>query len=108
MTDDDKKLVDMGDLMERIVGCINNAEHDDEAETLGDAKAYIEAQAAEIARLRDWALQAFTIVEWCCGEGYLLAEPYFDCDDTYMAGVELLGIETAQEARAALGGNDGQ
>jgi len=61
MTDDDKKLVDMGDLMERIVGCINNAEHDDEAETLGDAKAYIEAQAAEIARWRECALYDATM-----------------------------------------------
>lgn len=41
------------DLMERIEGCIANAEHDDEHETLIDARDRIEAQAAEIERLRE-------------------------------------------------------
>jgi hypothetical protein len=45
--------IDITDLLERITGCINNAEYDDEAETLSDAFAVIEAQAAEIERLRD-------------------------------------------------------
>jgi hypothetical protein len=40
------------DLMERIEGCIANAEHDDEHETLIDARDKINAQAAEIERLR--------------------------------------------------------
>jgi hypothetical protein len=44
--------IDVTDLLERITGCINNAEYDDEADTLSDAFAVIEAQAAEIERLR--------------------------------------------------------
>jgi len=44
--------IDITDLLERITGCINNAEYDDEADTLSDAYAVIEAQAAEIERLR--------------------------------------------------------
>ena len=45
-------VVDKTDLLERIEGCINNAEHDDEQETLIDARDYIVAQAAEIERLQ--------------------------------------------------------
>jgi hypothetical protein len=45
--------IDLTDLLERIIGCINNAEYDDEQETLTDAFAVIEAQAAEIERLRE-------------------------------------------------------
>ena len=44
--------IDITDLLERITGCINNAEYDDEADTLSDAFTVIEAQAAEIDRLR--------------------------------------------------------
>jgi len=44
--------IDITDLLERITGCINNAEYDDEADTLMDALVVIEAQAAEIERLR--------------------------------------------------------
>ena len=40
------------DLMERIEGCIANAEHDDEHETLINARDKIEAQAAEIEDLK--------------------------------------------------------
>lgn len=43
--------IDLTDLLERITGCINNAEYDDEQETLTDAFAVIEAQAAEIEQL---------------------------------------------------------
>ena len=43
--------IDLTDLLERITGCINNAEYDDEQETLTDAFAVIEAQAAEIEKL---------------------------------------------------------
>jgi hypothetical protein len=45
--------IDLTDLLERIIGCINNAEYDDEQDTLTDAFAVIEAQAAEIERLRE-------------------------------------------------------
>jgi hypothetical protein len=45
--------IDITDLLERITGCINNAEYDDEADTLSDAFTVIEAQAAEIERLRE-------------------------------------------------------
>ena len=41
------------DLMERIEGCIANAEHDDEHGTLIDARDKINAQAAEIERLKN-------------------------------------------------------
>ena len=117
------------DLMERIEGCIANAEHDDEHETLIDARdriealeaqlktvldreaethrrhdAKVEAQAAEIDRLREWSLKAFTIVEWVSGEGKLLEYPCYDADDMLGDGVELLGVYSADDARAALGG----
>jgi len=52
--------IDITDLLERITGCINNAEYDDEADTLSDAYAVIEAQAAEIERLRE----ALTNICW--------------------------------------------
>jgi hypothetical protein len=45
--------IDLTDLLERIIGCINNAEYDDEQDTLTDAFAVIEAQAAEIEKLRE-------------------------------------------------------
>ena len=44
--------IDITDLLERITGCINNAEYDDEADTLSDAFTVIEAQAAEIEKLK--------------------------------------------------------
>lgn len=44
--------IDKTDLLERIEGCINNAEHDDEQETLIDARDYIKFQSAEIERLQ--------------------------------------------------------
>lgn len=42
-----------GDLVERIEGCIANAEHDDEWKTLIDARDRIEALEAEVERLRE-------------------------------------------------------
>jgi len=45
--------IDLTDLLERITGCINNAEYDDEQDTLTDAFAVIEAQEAEIEKLRE-------------------------------------------------------
>lgn len=50
--------VDKADLLERIEGCINNAEHDDEQEALIDARDCIEAQDAEIERLREHLISA--------------------------------------------------
>ena len=57
---------------------------------------------AENEKLRAYALKAFTVVEFCSGEGLLLPHPTYDCDDLLMEGVELLKVETSEEARAAL------
>jgi hypothetical protein len=57
---------------------------------------------AEVERLRAYALKAFTVVEFCCGEGFLLSYPHYDCDDLIMEGVDLLKVESSEEARAAL------
>lgn len=53
--------IDITDLLERITGCINNAEYDDEADTLMDAFVVIEAQAAEIEQWRSCALYDATM-----------------------------------------------
>jgi hypothetical protein len=87
--------------MERIEGCIANAEHDDEHETFIDARDKINAQAAEIERLRNWSLKALTVV--LCGEGWIMSYPHYDADDLLCDGVELLGVYSAEDARAALG-----
>ena len=58
--------------------------------------------AARIEQLEAYALKAFTVVEFCAGEGLLLPHPHFDCDDLLMEGVDLLKVETSEEARAAL------
>jgi hypothetical protein len=60
--------------------------------------------AARIEQLEAYALKAFTVVEFCAGEGLLLPHPHYDCDDLLMEGVDLLKVETSEEARAALGG----
>jgi hypothetical protein len=60
---------------------------------------------AEVERLRAYALKAFTVVEFCCGEGFLLSYPHYDCDDLIMEGVDLLKVESSEEARAALSGD---
>lgn len=60
--------------------------------------------ADEIERLRAYALKAFTVVEFCSGQGFLLQYPNYDCDDLLMEGVVLLKVETSEEARAALEG----
>ena len=57
----------------------------------------------ENERLRIWALKAFTVVEWVSGEGKLLSYPYYDADDLLGDGVELLGVYSSDDARAALG-----
>ena len=62
----------------------------------------VKEQAARIAQLEAYALKAFTVVEFCSGEGLLLPHPHFDCDDLLMEGVDLLKVETSEEARAAL------
>lgn len=58
---------------------------------------------AENEKLRAYALKAFTVVEFCSGQGFLLQYPNYDCDDLLMEGVVLLNVETSEEARAALG-----
>lgn len=63
------------------------------------------AEAADrIAQLEEYALKAFTVVEFCAGEGLLLPHPHYDCDDLLMEGVDLLKVETSEDARAALEG----
>jgi hypothetical protein len=57
----------------------------------------------ENERLRIWSLKAFTVVEWVSGEGKLLSYPYYDADDLLGDGVELLGVYSSDDARAALG-----
>ena len=61
-----------------------------------------EEAAARIEKLEAYALKAFTVVEFCAGEGLLLPHPHFDCDDLLMEGVDLLKVETSEEARTAL------
>lgn len=56
----------------------------------------------EVERLRAYALKAFTVVEFCAGEGLLLPHPHYDCDDLLIEGVDLLKVETSEEARAAI------
>ena len=61
------------------------------------------ADAADrIEQLEAYALKAFTVVEFCAGEGLLLPHPHYDCEDLLMEGVDLLKVETSEEARAAL------
>ena len=57
---------------------------------------------AEVEKLRAYALKAFTVVEFCSGQGFLLQYPSYDCDDLLMEGVDLLKVETSEEARAVL------
>jgi hypothetical protein len=45
--------IDITDLLERITGCINNAEYDDEADTLSDAFTVIEALEAQLKTVLD-------------------------------------------------------
>ena len=58
--------------------------------------------AAERERLLSLALKAFTVVEWVAGQGYLLEAPYEDADDLLLEMVDALGVESSDEARAAL------
>lgn len=62
--------------------------------------------AARIEQLEAYALKAFTVVEFCSGEGLLLPHPHYDCDDLLMEGVDLLKVETSEDARAALEASD--
>ena len=57
----------------------------------------------ENERLREWSLKTFTVVEWVSGEGKILSYPYYDADDLLGDGVELLGVYSSDDARAALG-----
>jgi hypothetical protein len=71
--------IDTTDLLERIIGCINNAEYDDEADTLMDALVVIEAQAAEIERLREALLSCPLIAR------YETAEKFRERQDDWLA-----------------------
>jgi len=81
---------------------VENKSMDTENERL---KQEIRRLLEENAKLRAYALKAFTVVEFCCGEGLLLSYPHYDCDDLIMEGVDLLNVESSEEARAALGGD---
>jgi hypothetical protein len=104
MTDDDKALVERlrydCDLAQQLGDEARVVLPATDVRTMADR---IEAQAAEIERLREWSLKAFTIVEWVSGEGKLLEYPCYDADDMLGDGVELLGVYSADDARAALG-----
>ena len=62
----------------------------------------LDEAAARISQLEAYALKAVTVVEFCAGEGLLLPHPHYDCDDLLMEGVDLLKVETSEEARAVL------
>jgi hypothetical protein len=74
-------------------------------ESAEEMLAEIKRLTVENERLRAYALKSFTVVEFCCGEGFLLPYPYYDCDDLLMEGVDLLKVEHSEEARAALSGD---
>ncbi len=52
--------------------------------------------------LRRALLKAFTIVEWVCGEGYMLQHPHHDADDLLLELVPLLDVEDSEAAVEAL------
>jgi hypothetical protein len=62
----------------------------------------IELLRTENERLRKFSLKAFTVVESIVGEGHLLMYPAYDSDDVFMEGCDLLGVDDAETARAAL------
>lgn len=91
MTDDDKALVyELRKFQPDTTMC-------------NEAADRIEALSAENERMREWSLKAFTVVEWVCGEGWVLDSPQYCPDDLLCDGVELLGVYSSDEARAALG-----
>ena len=63
---------------------------------------HYECALREIDRLREFALKAFTIVEWVADEGKLLSDPQYDAEDTFLEGVEVLNIDSSEAARAIL------
>jgi len=80
---------------------------DEEADRLAwETKLYgeIDRLKRENKRLRTYALKAFTVVEFCCGEGFLLEPPFYDCDDLLLEGCILFDIEDSQDARNRLAG----
>lgn len=93
MTEDDKALVEELRINDREIYL----------PVLGKSADRIEALSAENERLRDWALRAFTVVEWVCGEGWVLDAPQYNPDDLLCDGVELLGVYSSDDVRAALG-----
>jgi hypothetical protein len=83
----------------------SNEGHEGENDAPREAADTITRLTAENEKLRAYALKAFTVVEFCCGEGFLLSYPHYDCDDLTMEGVDLLKVESSEEARAALSGD---
>jgi hypothetical protein len=81
---------------------VDGSEPDEDCVKAADTIASL---TAEVERLRAYALKAFTVVEFCCGEGFLLSYPHYDCDDLIMEGVDLLKVENSEEARAELSGD---
>jgi len=67
-----------------------------------DIRAELTDTKARLGEVTHWALRAFTIIEWCCGEGFLFSGDVCDCDDALCDGVDLLGVETATEAQSCL------
>lgn len=66
------------------------------------AAAEIERLRAQNAKLRSFSLKALTVVEWAAGEGAVMEHPVYDADDLLLEGCDLLGVECAADARAAL------
>ena len=99
MTDNDKALATE---LRGIAAELSCNQYAAQVWVIGQAADRIETQAAEIERLREWSLKAFTIVEWVVGEGKLLEYPCYDADDTLCDGVDLLGAYSAAHARATL------
>jgi hypothetical protein len=84
--------------------CSVEANYDDHEREMIDLEDDNARLRAENEKLRAYALKAFTVVEFCSGQGFLLQYPNYDCDDLLMEGVVLLKVETSEEARAALEG----
>tara|TARA_R110000868_G_scaffold179574_1_gene419727 strand:- start:32796 stop:33188 length:393 start_codon:yes stop_codon:yes gene_type:complete len=80
------------------------ARQQQDLEEAADRAADCDLLRAENEKLRAYALKAFTVVEFCSGQGFILQYPNYDCDDLLMEGVVLLKVETSEEARAALEG----
>jgi hypothetical protein len=101
MNDQDKALVDQLRAWQPLVS--NGHEVPGAGNSMYEAANRIESQAAEIERLRNWSLKALTVVEWVCGEGWIMSYPHYDADDLLCDGAELLDVYTSVHARILLG-----